>query len=105
LKDVPAIGIPSHNIVDLTKDDDDDDMETMKVPILDESNLDQGSSLSVDPQPEGTPLDTNVVEKVPTLGVEVPHPLKEEKAQESDAGKESEEQSIDDTTPGRKRLK
>jgi hypothetical protein len=47
LKDVPITGIPSHTIVDLTMEDDDDDMEMVKVPILDESNPDQGSSLSV----------------------------------------------------------
>jgi hypothetical protein len=48
-------------------DDDDDDVDTVKVPILDESNPNKGSSLSVEPQPKGTSLATNVVEKVLTL--------------------------------------
>lgn len=38
LKDIPSARIP-HNIMDITKDDDgDDDMETVNVLILDESN-------------------------------------------------------------------
>jgi hypothetical protein len=66
LKDAPIIGIYAPSIVDLRmlNDDDNEDMDMVKVPILDEYNLDKGGSLSVRPLPEGTSLATNVVEKV-----------------------------------------
>jgi hypothetical protein len=60
LKEVSFTGIFSPKIVDLTilgdddyddddDDDDYDDVDIVKVPILDESNPDRGSSLSVEP--------------------------------------------------------
>jgi hypothetical protein len=97
-KEVLITRISAPTIVDLTMLDGDDDVETMKVLILDESNPYKGSSLSVEPQPKGMPLATNVVDKVIAPEEQGSQPSKEEKTQESEGGNKNEEQSSNYTT-------
>jgi hypothetical protein len=101
LKEVPVTVVFVPTIVDLTMldDDDNDDVDTLKVPIIDESNPDgKGSSLPEDPQPKETFVATSTTEKVTTQPELGSQPPKEEKTQEGEGGGESEDQSSEDTT-------
>jgi hypothetical protein len=89
LKVVTVTGISVPTIFDITMldDDDYDDVDTVKVLILYESNLVTFSRT----QTKGTSMETNEIEKVTTPEEHKSQTPKEENTQESDGGNENAE--------------